>query len=53
MTSNKNLPWTMELLEKYADKWEWRKKFTEFGISNNNSIPWDYKTLKKYNKKKC
>jgi hypothetical protein len=25
MTTNHHLPWSMELVDKYSDKWEWRR----------------------------
>lgn len=42
ISSNEYMLWTPELIEKYADKWDWDE------LSNNKSIPWSLNFINKY-----
>ncbi|MEO5569981.1 MAG: hypothetical protein ABIT08_17595 [Bacteroidia bacterium] len=39
LSSNLLLPWSIELIEKYQDKWDWRT------LCRNEMIPWDEKLI--------
>lgn len=51
MASNEFLPWTMNFVDKYSDKLEWRRKFTNYNIFDNNCIPWTTNSIEKHKKK--
>ena len=38
-------PWSMELIEKYEDKWHWKD------MSRNGSLPWSMELIEKYEDK--
>ncbi len=41
LSENKSLPWSVELIEKFADKWEWGR------LSRDNSLPWSINSIHK------
>jgi len=44
-SSCRSLPWTMELIEKHEDSWNW------FDLSKNRSLPWTLELIEKYEDK--
>uniref|UniRef100_UPI004048D47B hypothetical protein n=1 Tax=Flavobacterium sp. TaxID=239 RepID=UPI004048D47B len=46
LSSNKSLPWSLELIEKYKDKWNWYS-----GLSSNKNLPWSINLIHKYSDK--
>ncbi len=45
LSENKNLPWSIELINKYEDKWSWK------ALSSNEALPWSIELIKKYEDK--
>lgn len=43
LSSNRSLPWSIELIEKYKDKWDWER------LSRSSSLPWSIELIEKYN----
>lgn len=41
LSMNVYLPWSIEFIEKYSDKWQWNYS----GISGNDGIPWSIELL--------
>ena len=41
---NKKIPWTIELIEKHIDFWDW----TDWGLSHNDALPWSVELLRKF-----
>ena len=44
LSSNEALPWSLELIERYEDRWDWG----EWGLSKNEALPWSLKLIKRY-----
>ena len=42
LCSFENINWSVELIEKYKDQWDWR------GLSRNTSLPWSIELIEKY-----
>ena len=45
LSSNKSLPWSIELIDKYKDNWDWNF------LSANESLPWSNDLIEKYEDK--
>lgn len=45
IASNRSLPWSEELIDKYLDKWDWHE------LSMNEGIPWSEEIIHKYQSK--
>lgn len=41
---NKKIPWTIELIEKHIDFWDW----SYYGLSHNEALPWSFELLRKF-----
>jgi len=41
---NKKIPWTIELIEKHIDFWDW----SDYGLSHNDALPWSFELLRKF-----
>jgi hypothetical protein len=44
-SGNSSLPWSIDLIEKYRDKWDWE------WLSNNLFLPWSIELIEKYKDK--
>ena len=42
LCSFENINWSVELIEKYKDQWDW------FNLSRNTSLPWSIELIEKY-----
>jgi hypothetical protein len=42
LSTSYNLPWSMPLIEKYEDRWDW------FSLSSNRNLPWSESLIEKY-----
>ena len=42
LSQNKFLPWSVELIERFTDKWEWTL------LSSNGSLPWSLEFIEKF-----
>jgi hypothetical protein len=42
LSDNPGLPWTLELIERYFDRWDWR------GLARNPGLPWNPQLIKCY-----
>ena len=53
LTDNPNIPWTIDLLEKYQDYWAWESyEFAgNYGLSSNIYLPWSIELIEKYKEK--
>ena len=47
LSSNISLSWSIELIEKYEDKWNWDL----CGLSDSESLPWSIELIEKYENK--
>ena len=45
LCSFENINWSVELIEKYKDQWDWE------GLSRNTSLPWSIELIEKYKDK--
>lgn len=50
LTDNPNIPWSLELIEKYKDEcaWESYEFAGNLGLSSNHFLPWSEELLDKY-----
>ena len=39
---NKALPWSLELIERYEDRWYWQS------LSENETLPWSIELIERY-----
>ena len=42
LSRNTGLPWSLDLIERYKDKWDW------YELSKNHSIPWSEELIEKF-----
>jgi hypothetical protein len=42
---NKSLPWSVELIERFEDKWNW------YYLSENKSLPWSVELIERFEDK--
>ena len=47
LSRNTALPWSLELIEIFRDRWSWGKG----GLSTNSAIPWSIEIIDRYNNK--
>jgi hypothetical protein len=47
MSSNKKIPWSVKLIEKYEDRWDWKGE----GLSRSEELPWSIGLIEKYDYK--
>ena len=44
LSQNDSLPWSEELIERYAERWDWEGE----GLSGNEGLPWNESFLRRY-----
>lgn len=53
---DRSIPWSIELIERYKDKWEWGHEETDkdgrttitFGLTSNPKLPWSADLIRKF-----
>jgi len=44
LSGNEGLPWSEALIDRYADRWNWR----EYGLSGNAGLPWSHALYERF-----
>ena len=50
LSANRNSEWSVEIIEKYFDKWNWEGYFG-IGLSGNDALPWSIELIEKFKNK--
>ena len=51
LSKNESIPWTIELIEKFKEKWDWEyDNWSGYeGLSGNPTLPWTLELIEKFN----
>ena len=49
LSLNKALPWSLELIERFEDRWDWGGDgLLGPGLSANEALPWSFELIERY-----